>query len=434
MTSEDVVSLRGAIDVYDHGDTAHAEPVLRILAQRYPANYEASEALGSLYAETDQPGRALLFLERSCKLAPREALAHANLGAVYLKLNRLDDAAQELQRAAKLDPANPQTQANLGRALMLQKHPAEAAKAFAAASGRAPADPDLNYNLALALSESGSNREAAAALDRIPEASMTEETHLLAAQVDEASGRFAPALQHFQAAARLNPSDANLYALSIELLRHWNWAEAIQVAAFGAGRYPGSTRFLLLKGIGLYGKNDYPAATVLFSAMLEADPENSMLADLLGRTCAALPDNETAACGGVASFAERHPGNAIMMTYAANAILHEAEGKRDLPRAAALLQGAIAASPSYPEAYLRLGILEQEQMHWQESAVALEHAIALRPDLAEAHYRLSRAYAHLGRRDDAKREVALHQQYAQAAKDALDARMREVMRFVINPT
>ncbi len=50
------------------------------------AAIEANEALGSLYAEAGDLARALPSLERSCALAPRQALAHANLGAAYLKL------------------------------------------------------------------------------------------------------------------------------------------------------------------------------------------------------------------------------------------------------------------------------------------------------------------------------------------------------------
>ena len=80
------------------------------------------------------------------------------------------------------------------------------------------------------------------------------------------------------------------------------------------------------------------------------------------------------------------------------------------------------------------GALEQVQLHWKESAADLEQSIALRPTFAEAHYRLSRAYAHLGRREDAQREIALHQTYSQQAKDSLNARMQEVMTFILKPS
>ena len=276
-------------------------------------------------------------------------------------------------------------------------------------------------------------KEAANLLATVPEASMSPELHTLAAELDEGAGRFTEALQHYQLAAHSEPSDANIYALAAELLRHWNWAEAIQVAQYGEQRYPDSKHFELAVGVGHYGNNDYAAATTVFAGMLQADPDNLMLADLLGRGCAALPDDQEGACDGVLSFVERHPGNAVMMTYAANAILHQPLEKRDLTRVAQLLQGAITAAPTYAEAWLRLGILDQVEAKWAESAAAIERSIELRPKQAEAHYRLSRAYAHLGRRDDAQREITLNQQYSKEAKQSLDASMQEVMLFNLTP-
>jgi tetratricopeptide (TPR) repeat protein len=75
-------------------------------------------------------------------------------------------------------------------------------------------------------------------------------------------------------------------------------------------------------------------------------------------------------------------------------------------------------------------VLDQEETHWQDSTAPLEKAIALNPTLAEAHYRLARAYSHLGRREDAAKEIALQQRYAKEQKDSLDARLKEVTTFL----
>ncbi len=434
MSAQDRVTLQAALQTYDQGHLAQAEPSLRSLAVKYPGSYQVNEALGSLYAEANQLDRALPYLQKSSKIAPREALAHANLGAVYLKLARPQEAVPELQRAATLDPENPATQANLGQALMLQKQPAAAAAAFAAAARTSPADCDLKYNLALALFNAGAFKEAAVTLETIPTASLTPEMHALAGDTEERAGDFVKALAHFEAAARTDPSEPNLYALTTELLRHWNWAEAITVANYASTRYPTATRFQMAAGIALYGKSDFKQAAVVFAQLLQADPANAILADLLGRSCGSIPDGTAPDCHAVADFVEHHPGNATMTTYAANAILREPADTRDLAKAEALLHTAIATDPQLAEAYLSLGILDQIRLQWQESATALERAIALRPTLPEAHYRLSRAYAHLGRRDEAQAEIALHQKYSKLAKDSLDARMQEVMRFILNPS
>ena len=151
MSSTDVSALHAALDAYDAGKAAEAEPVLRDLAKRYPGSFEANEALGSLYAESGDFARALPFLQRSCVLSPQNALARANLGAAYLKLGHGNEAVRELAQAAAHDSHNGATQSNYGQALMLTGQPKAAAKAFGLASEMAPDDRELKYNLALAL-------------------------------------------------------------------------------------------------------------------------------------------------------------------------------------------------------------------------------------------------------------------------------------------
>ena len=434
MSAQDETALHQALDAYDQGKAKEAEPILRDLAKRYPASYEASEALGSIYAETGDPARALPFLEQASVLSPHEALAHANLGAAYLKLSRANDAVRELDKATALDPRNGLTQSNLGQALMSTRQPQLAAKAFSVAAEIAPGDVETQYNWALALYESGSARAAADVLRKLPATGMTDQMHSLAGDAEEQAGSYKEALTHFQAAAQLNPSDANLYALTGELLRHWTWAEAIEVANFGAGRYPASTHFKLAAGIGYYGKGDYTEAVRVFAGLLRAEPDNAAVADLLGRSCSLLADGENTGCEGMYDFAQRHPGNAVMTTYAAVAILHAPREKQDLDKAAVLLRSAIAAKPDYAEAYFQMGVLEQTRLLWKESAADLERAVALRPKSPEAHYRLSRAYTHLGRREEAQAEIALNRTYSQEAKDNLDAKMQEVVTFLLKPS
>jgi len=434
MSSADERALNLALDAYNEGKAHEAEPMLRVLATKYPDSYEAHEALGSLYAEGGRLTEALPLLEKSCVLAPKDALAHGNLGATYLKLGRGSKAVRELEKAVTLDRHNLSNQANLAQALMSTGQPSLAAKAFSAAAQLSPGNSELTYNWALALYESGSPKEAASLLDALPEEARTEQVEALAADAQERAGDFARALAHFQTAARLNPSDGNVYALSIELLRHWTWAEAIEVAKYGTRLYPSSLHFRMAEGIGYYGKSDYKQAVSVFSSLLQADPDNATAADLLGRSCSLLADGESAGCGEMYGFAQRHPGNPVTDTYAAVSMLHAPTEKQDLESAATLLHSAITANPNYAEAYFQLGVLEQTRLHWLESAAALEKAIALRPESPEAHYRLSRAYTHLGRRDEAQAQIALHQTYSAQAKGRLDAKLQEVVRFLLKPS
>jgi len=431
MSTADQTTLKRALDTYDQGDLKSSEPLLADLAKRYPGSYPANEALGSLYAETDRTELALPYLRRACALSPREAIAHANLGAAYLKLNKPVEAVPELRLALKSDPHNAATQSNLGQALMLNLQPADAAKVFAAASTLQPADSGLKYNLALALYEGGSIKEASTALSSIPATDATDQTEALGGDLDEKLGHFEQAIAHYQAAAKMNPSDANLYALTLELMRHWTWSEAIEIASYGASRYPGSTHFEVAKGIAQYGGQKYPEAIVTLSKLLQREPENALYADLLGRSCSAIAEDASAECIGLSEFAHRHPENAQAATYAAVSLLHRPSAEQDNPEVKRLLDQAIAANPNLPEAYFQLGVLDQSQTEWKESVAPLQRAIEIRQTYPEAHYRLSRAYAHLGMKAEAQQEIALQQKYSQQAKDTVNAHLQEVVTFLV---
>jgi tetratricopeptide (TPR) repeat protein len=433
LSTADEQMLHAALDEYDAGDARSAEPLLVSLTRRNPENYPAAEALGSLYAEAGKLKAALPLLQRATTLAPEESLAFANLGAAYLKLSRLPEAVLNLRHAVALDPGNAPSQSNLAQALMLSHDPQGALKAFAAASAAAPSDTKIRYDWALTLFDNGAPDRAVEVLSQIPAADMTDQQHTLAADANERAGHFKEALANFEEAAKQKPSDANLYGLTVELMRHWNWDEAIKVADYGSRLYPDSMHFRMAAGASLYARSDFSGAVKVFSALLSAEPENATVADLLGRSCAALADGEFTGCEAIYKYAQRHPGNPVMTTYAAIALLHAPGDTGNLDKAETLLHASIARNPNYAEPYLRLGTVQQVRQQWSASATSLERAVDLNPASAEAHFRLSRAYAHLGRREDAQKQNALRQSCDDQAKASLNARMQEVVRFVLTP-
>jgi tetratricopeptide (TPR) repeat protein len=430
MSAADAAKLQEALAAYDQGRSAEAQPVLEELRRRHPDNFDINETLGLIHAEAGDLTRALPLLEQAAHLEPRSAIARGNLGAAYLKINQPQKAVAELEAAARLLPSDQPAETNLAHAYMETGQAARAAQAFAAAAALGPLDADTTHDRALALVESNDAAGAKQVLDAVPQQNRNDATEELAGEVEERLGDYRRAEEHFSQAAHLNPSEANIYAWVVELLRHFSWQPAVKIADYGIARYPASTRLKGARGVGLYADNRYKEAAEVFSALLAADPGNAMWAALLGRNCSLIADATVTACDRLLSFAAEHPRNAEAATYAATALLHQPADKRDNAKARALLEQAIAADPKLADAYYQLGVLEQEGAHWQESTAPLEKAIALKPDLAEAHYRLARAYSHLGRHEDAAKEIALQQRYSKEQRESVDARLKEVTTFL----
>jgi tetratricopeptide (TPR) repeat protein len=430
MSTADAAKLQDALAAYDQGHSQEARPLLEELVRRHPANFDINETLGLIYAEAGNLDPALPLLTHAARTQPRSAIARSNLGAAYLKLNQPQKALPELEAAAQLQPRDQQTQTTLAHAYMEAREPARAARAYAAAAALGPLDADTTHDRVLALLESNDAAGAKRVLEAVPEASRSDTTEELYGETEERLGNYRQAEQHFSQAAHLNPSEANIYAWAVELLRHFSWQPAVKVADYGIQHYPASRRLKAARGIAFYADNHYREAAEVFSELLVADPGNATWASLLGRNCALIANVTLRACESLQSFAEQHPRNAEAATYAATALLHQPADKRDNPKARALLERAVKVDPKLADGWYQLGVLEQEESHWQESTAPLTKAIALKPTLAEAHYRLARAYSHLGRHEDAAREIAVQQRYAKEQKESVDARLKEVTTFL----
>ena len=430
MTSADRQKLRQALAAYDDGRSAEARPGLEDLLTRHPANFQINEALGLIRAEAGDLVGALPLLEKAEHLQPGKPMAHANLGVAYLKLMRPQQALIQLKIAARLDARDQQTQINLARAYLETSQPAKAAQAFAAAAAIAPVSADISHDRVVALLQSNDLAGAKDVLDTQPAADRNDGTEALYGEVEERRGNYLDAERHFSEAAHLNPTEMNIHAWVVELLRHFSWQPAIKVAEAGLERYPNSTGLKAARGIGYYGDNRNKEAAADFSSLLDMDPENAMYAELLGRSCEFVSDSEATSCEKLQHFANQHPHNAEAGTYAAASLLHRSAEQRDNAEARTLLEHAIQVDPKLADAYYQLGVLDQEEMKWDQSTMPLEKAIELRPYFAEAHYRLGRAYSHLGRRKEAAKEIELQQQYAKEQKAAIDARLRSVTIFL----
>ena len=426
----DQTRLQYALTAYTAGKVEEAENTLRDLAERYPDKFEVVETLGLIYAGRGELDRALPLLEAGYRANQASPEAAANLGAAYLKLSRVEKAVTTLHRAVSLDPKNGQTQSSYGQALMMAKRPQEAARAFGAANARDPDNADTLYNWALAEFDSGETRQTSAILARIPSNSRSAQVESLCGDAEESQGHFDRALACFHSASQLEPSEANLSALGIELLRHWSFDAAIKVYEYSLTKHPASSRLQTGLGIALYGNGGYEKAAHVFSGLLVSFPDEASYAKFLGQACVALKVESRADCAVLLSYAQQHPTDAVVGRLAAATILEQHDSAQfDLARR--MLERAIAQDPRSADGFYRLGVLDQEQGKWSDSVTRLQRAAALWPGSSKTHLRLAVAYYHLGQKEQAHQEAMLQKQYRQSEDADMEAKRKELTTFIL---
>ena len=422
--------FQAAMAAEDRGDLAQAEALLTKLHAAHPGIFAVDESLGLLYAQRGQSSEALSLLQAAVREQPSSDAAHANLGAALYQLHRNAEAVAEFERAVKLNPANAQAEQSLGRVLMEAHRPADAAVALMAALRQTPDDRDLQLDCVTALLAADRLPDARKILTNFADADHNARALLLTAQADEQEKDYASAAKHFTRAAELDPSEENVWQLSLELLRHWTFdAAAIELRAASV-RYPDSKRLRLGLGAAYFGDAKYPEAITVFADLLEGDPDNAMDAEMLGTACNVVMTEARPRCAVLIHYAETHPKDARVSAYAAAYLLDQSDSRSQRPLARKLLEAALASDSKLPEAQFRMGKFLQDDNLWKESIPFLERAIVLKPDYATAHYRLARAYWRTGRKQDGDAQMELQKKFSHQEAEDLDRRLRQITRFV----
>jgi tetratricopeptide (TPR) repeat protein len=425
-------TFQAAMAAQDRGDLRTAESLLLSLRKAHPANFAVDESLGLLYAAQQRYDAALPLLQSASHEAPTSDVAQTNLGAAYFHLQRNGDALDAFQRAVRLNPKNLTAQQSLGQVLLELHKPDRAAEAYAAALALDPANADLMQARAQALAEAGQPDAARAQLTAMPGLDESAAAQSLLGDIEEKRGDFLAAAHSYQLAAQLDPSEANVWALGVELLRHWTFDAAVREFEAATKQYPQSTRMHQGLGAAYFGNGSYAQAVPVFADLLETDPANAFYAEMLGMACSAVTQQPRPRCTALLAYAQAHPADAKAAVYAAAGILQGQPADDQTRQARALLEGAIAANPRLPEAHYQLGLLLQNQTDWSGSISHLEAAIALQPTLAQAHYRLALAYWRSGRKQEGQEQMELQKKYATQEKEDLDQRLRQITIFLVD--
>lgn len=430
-TQEMERQFQDAIAAQDRGDLEQAKSLLLELHSRHLGIFAVDESLGLLYVAREEFAAALPLLEDAARENPSSDIAVANLGAAQFKLHHNSEALEEFQRAVTLNPNNSVTQEALGRLWMEAHEPEKAAAAFAAALAQDPQNRDLAMDRAQALKDSGHPRQAVDILAGLPGVDQSARAQSLLADVDEASGNYREAGEHYERAVELDPSEPNVWMMGIEFLRHWTFEAAIREFAAGQDKFPLSTRMHVGLGAAYFGNGNYDKAIPIFADLLDADLDNSLDAELLGLSCVAAIQGEKPRCNSLLKYAQSHPRDAKVSVYTASTLIGGRLTEENMRMARQLLDHAIEVDPKLADAQYEMGVLKQDQMDWTGSISYLERAVKLKPNFARAHYRLALACLRSGRKQEGEAEMALQKRFSKQEQDDLDQRLGQITTFLV---
>jgi tetratricopeptide (TPR) repeat protein len=425
--------FQAAVAEYESGDYVEAAAPLEKLVKELPQSFEVHELLGLVYAAESQDAKANEHLAKAVSLKPDSVAARSNLAASYARLGKYDLAVEQFSKAQELDPANYDTNHNLGEAYIHGGNVGKALPYLEKAQRINPAAYDNGYDLSLAYLISGKLSEARTSVQNLLTLKNTGELHNLLGQIEEKDGQFVAAENQFESAARMEPSESNLFDWASELLLHRTLDPAVKVFEEATARYPDSPRMMVGLGMAYYARGNYDDAVKAFLNGADLNPSDARSYKFLARAYDSSPSQATEVIDRFKKFAGLQPHNGQALYYYAMSLW---KGKRaqdpdlDLKQIESLLKKAIAESPALPEAHLQLGNLNADQGKFAEAIPEYQRALELDADLADAHYRLGQAFVRTGQKDRAQGEFDVYQKLRAQHLADLDKQRAEIRQFV----
>ena len=350
-------------------------------------------------------------------------------------LGRGQNASQVLPELLLVLAEQPEVQDQVIMLLFSQGMYVEAIRVLELAVEHFPDSHSAWLNLARARSELGEMTGAKKDASRALKLQETGEVHVLLGDISEKLEQPLVALDHYQQAVRLDPSETNLYALGYEFLAHWNWAAAEQVFERGLEQQPESWRLWVGFGAAALGKNESSKAAPRFLKAIEFVPDGLLSYHLLSQSFDQAPQVFDEAVSRFKQFFLDHPENPWAGYYQALASFRAAlkAGHSDhLQEAISLLKGVISQKGDFFEAHRLLGEIYFHLKLWNEAAAALQRAVEMDSEHAEAHYKLALALRRSGQTERAKSTLKRYQALKSQQDTAVAERMARTAKFILD--
>jgi tetratricopeptide (TPR) repeat protein len=261
-------------------------------------------------------------------------------------------------------------------------------------------------------------------------ADATADRHARLGDAAERDGRPLEAVQEYQRAAELQPSEPHLFVWGAELLLHRAFEPAIEVFTKGHRLYPDSVRMLLGLSVATYDQGTTVQGVQLLLEACDLNPSDPAPYLFLGKLQEAEKIEPPGWTEKFKQFASLHPDNAIAHYYYAVALSKQSSGTENFALVESELKQAIELDPQLGNAFLQLGILYSAKKDAPAAIRAFQKAIELLPLPDEAHYRLAQIYRQTGELERARREKALYDQTSQQKTKEAEQQRHEIQQFV----
>ena len=233
--------LDALLDHYQNCRFDDAEALAKSLTEEFPAHQFGWKVLGAVFKNTNRVGESLGPLQKSVKLAPRDAEAHNNLGVTLKDLGRFNEAEDSFRAAVAFNSNYAEAYNNLGTTLRGQSRLAEAEVSLNRAIALKSDYAEAYNNLANTLKDMGRLEDAEVrykkALDIKPDFAPARNN---LATTLKGLGRLEEAEESLRQAIALSPNFAQSYNnLGVVLRRLGRNTEAVVALRYAMSLEPG---------------------------------------------------------------------------------------------------------------------------------------------------------------------------------------------------
>jgi tetratricopeptide (TPR) repeat protein len=237
--------------------------------------------------------------------------------------------------------------------------------------------------------------------------------HQLLGKEKVQEGDFVAGAKEYERAAQMEPNESNLFNWGDALLHRNAYPAAQEAFLRGLQHYPQSPRLRVGLGIAQYLRGQYDEAVRTFVLASDLDPSDARPYIFLAQAYSSATVSEsTVVIERLRRFVQLQPKNALAHYYCALGLWKGERGKdrvSGLDEIESLLKRALALKPELADAHLQLGAVYEERQMPPDAIDQYQQAIKLQPGLAVAHYHLAKLYLRTGEKARASEELALYE-------------------------